>query len=445
MFSRPGLSWLVTLVFLAVVDIGLGFIAPFLSLVVGALIVAPITAMRPQLTLVLAIPFLMLPIVFEVAGISVQFPIAAAIGLGLLLAFWRRTRTLIPLVILGLVASALLTASLIFHERIVVADSTAQNGLIALLICLGMVFAVALARPNVIPLLVSIAASGAVVSTYGLIFGALSVTNRLESEQLNANGTGHVAAIAVISAISLAWATKEAWWLLLSGPSVVVLSMAHSRAAFIVLAVGLGALVIASMRSKARYLLSAALTVLVFISVWTPAQEFVSRLFTAGRSEAAAESSTSQRLVLSDLAMCLVQSHPLFGIGYRAFPDHSYEIFHVGFNTHNDYLRIAVEAGLPTLIIVVLIGLGATFWTSRSWKFRPVVLPIVAATATSFLYGNTMALLSLSFPMWVLLGVLWSRYSSGSVLLWFRQLKSRVFERRRGPGPHDNGHHDTTA
>jgi len=384
---------------LAVIDSSL------VGIVLGPLAIAAIAA-RPRVAVVIAIPIVMLPLPIEVAGIGLQYVVLAALELGVFIGLARRLTLFKPLIAVLLVSSVLLFCSFYFSVRTVVASGAALNNLIALILVLGAVLAVALAAPDTTRTIKMLAWSGAAVSSYNLLFGGLSVSGRLVSESLNANATGHIAGIAIVSAVGLAWTTKRGWWLVLVLPSAYVLIGSQSRAALILIVAGIGVFVIARMGGRGRVALALALIIGLALA-WIPFQAVEDLSFNAGRTDDAAEQSTRQRTLILGLAFRLIAENPVTGIGYRAFPDYSIEMLRAGLNTHNDYLRIAVESGLPALISVLLAGVLVIFTMPKSWPYREICLAIVAAAATSFLFANTMSLLSVSLPLWVVLGLFW--------------------------------------
>ncbi len=82
------------------------------------------------------------------------------------------------------------------------------------------------------------------------------------------------------------------------------------------------------------------------------------------------DQSAGDRIKLWHASVAMIQEHPFLGIGYHLFES---KVMHYWtgtrtYNPHNTYLHIAVEMGIPTLIIFLWI-LGLVFWnTLRLYK-----------------------------------------------------------------------------
>jgi len=364
--------------------------------------------LRPRAAVLGAVPVLMLPFTLDVGGFAYQFVLLALLEIGIILGSWRRLREFALLVVLIAVSASMLVVSYLFNSREVVSDSVARSGLVALLLCLGAVLAVALAAPNPLRMLQLVAISGAASSTYSSLIAQVSVSGRLTSGELNANSLGHVAAISIVALVAISWLGKSPWWLLLALPSAYILFSTHSRASFIIVAVGIGVFVLSGLTRRLRVVVSIGAAVVILAAVVVQQATGIAA-FTAGRSEQKAEGSTEQRGELLQIALGLILQNPIAGVGFRSFPDYSYEVFHFGFNTHNDYVRLAVEAGVPTLLCVLAIVLVPLFAAHGKGTLQRIGTPVVAATAVSFLFGNTMSLLAVSLPFWFTVGLFWSQ------------------------------------
>ena len=114
------------------------------------------------------------------------------------------------------------------------------------------------------------------------------------------------------------------------------------------------------------------------------------------------------RAQLAGLAVDLIRQHPLRGVGLGRFPFFAASAPQVGFVlcTHNDYLELAAETGIPTLaVLLVLLWLGLR--PPRTGA--PAVLRcVVAAQAVGMLFANTLEKPGVVFTFWISLGVLLS-------------------------------------
>jgi O-antigen ligase len=112
------------------------------------------------------------------------------------------------------------------------------------------------------------------------------------------------------------------------------------------------------------------------------------------------------RLDAARLAVVEAVHHPVAGIGYGAFPQVAAEDPHVDLymNTHNDYLRLAAEAGIATLLLFLVV-LGAALFARAGPAFLPAVAG-VGAGAVNLFFANTLANLTVSGVFWVCLGTL---------------------------------------
>lgn len=390
-----------------------GAAGPKYSAIVFAPLILVVVVARPTEAILAAIPIVMLPISIEIGELSMQYLLLGIIEIGVIARCAKNTKRFLPLVSIVLVASILLARSLFSTSRVLVTQGAALNSLLALLLCLGVVLSVALTAPPVKRTIQILALSGAGVSLYSAFFAAASVTGRLASEDLNANSTGHIAAITLVTLAGLSLDSRKIWWLALGLPAAYVLLGSESRGALVIVAIGIVALLLNSISGQSRYFIAIASAAIVAFS-WDSIQAGESVSISAGRSVESTSQSTEQRSILLHLAFRLILENPLTGIGYRAFPDYSTAVFRTGFNTHNEFLRIAVEAGIPALIAILLVPLWVVFSVPKTWPYRRTALAIIAASSMSFLVGNTASLLPLATPVWVVIGLLWSRRSEGS-------------------------------
>jgi O-antigen ligase len=103
-------------------------------------------------------------------------------------------------------------------------------------------------------------------------------------------------------------------------------------------------------------------------------------------------------------AVRVAAGHPLRGIGYGTFPSHAGAEFGLHIATHNDYLRLAAETGIPALVAFLgLLWLGLRRPASGDLA---VLRAMTAAYAAGLLFANALASLVISTPFWLALGCL---------------------------------------
>lgn len=378
-------------------------LAALLLSVVGGYAIAA-AARYPQPALLAAIPVLMWPATLTVAGIPVQQPVCALLAAGILYGCRDRLKHLQLLI--GLVAGFAVLAvasALTAGEPQALTASEARNQLLTLLLNLTLVVCVAAVAPDPVTVLTTIAVTGTAAALYLCILGT-QIGGRLTLDGLNANAGGHAAAITTIILIGLAVTTLQWWWLLCTAPPLWVVAASQSRGALVVLAAGLAAILIATRRGKAR----TACTVLIgatVLALWTPLSEFVSQEILTSRD--ANYLSTDARTTVLHLAGETITTHPWLGIGTGRFLDYSAPYIGTPLNTHNDWIRVAVECGLPALLLLVAL-LAIPILRPAPGRHTPIVAAAITAGTVSLLLSNTMTDLRVSLPLWALVGVTWT-------------------------------------
>jgi O-antigen ligase len=113
---------------------------------------------------------------------------------------------------------------------------------------------------------------------------------------------------------------------------------------------------------------------------------------------------TTVRTQVAWFAVRVAAGHPLRGIGYGAFPSHADAEFGLRIATHNDYLRLAAETGIPALAaFLALLWLGLCRPASGDLA---VPRAMTAAYAVGLLFANALSDLVVSTPFWLALGCL---------------------------------------
>lgn len=155
---------------------------------------------------------------------------------------------------------------------------------------------------------------------------------------------------------------------------IVTILLTKSRGGFLAMAVMLGPTTLGLVRRKPRTLIPIAVLV-TLVAVLTPAStwdRFLALKLTTRAEEINrfdTEGSAKERFEILRTAVRITSDHPVFGIGLGAYPlanrDYSPRI---GFmDTHNTYLNLAAEVGIPGLLLFLVL-----VWTvlRRSRRIR---------------------------------------------------------------------------
>jgi O-antigen ligase len=254
-----------------------------------------------------------------------------------------------------------------------------------------------------------IALSGMLAAGYVLVRGGFD-NGRLEGLGSNPNYLGFLLALPLVAAVGLIRYARNPRWLVPAAVCFIALFDTHSRGAFLAAAAGV-ALVFVQGRSW-RFL---ALLMSVVVSAGgaaaavgmlrSLARHIVN--FGAGdRSITDLGLSNGLRARVAAFAVRVVVEHPLRGIGYAIFPSYAQRSpdFGVYLGTHNEYLRLAAEAGVLTLVVfLVLLWMGMA---RRQAGDLAVLRAVVLAYMVILLFANPLARLIVSVPFWVALGCL---------------------------------------
>lgn len=76
------------------------------------------------------------------------------------------------------------------------------------------------------------------------------------------------------------------------------------------------------------------------------------------------------RISMWDLAVRIIHTHPLLGIGLNEFRYHfemNYDMSHA----HNSFLNIAVELGLPSVVVYMILLINIGYMTLSTWEKSP--------------------------------------------------------------------------
>lgn len=386
--------------------------------VLGGLAFLIVLSRRPRLVLSCLVPVLALNV--GVTGtLTLKVALSGAVALvwivGLVTNRWR-----LNLVGHGLLAAlALLLAASLYTSG--GADFAARQsdwyGVVAALALCGAAMSIGLI-PSV---LLRSTAYGIGLIALAHELGALGATDaafwgsRASALGLNPNylgvlfASGVIASAAVFSGRSRGY---ERLFALLAGALATAgLFATQSRGAVVVAAAGLAVILIAVVRSRAIVGLL-ILGLLIVVAVTPTARTDVRNAALGDRDTADFTVSDTLRGEAASLAVRYTKRHALDGIGYGLFPSRSFQDGerHLVLNTHNDYLRLSAEAGIPALLAFLLLLLPAL----RRRNLRAVdvgLRALLLAQVVSLATGNYLSNLQVSAPLWLILGYVWWRNS----------------------------------
>jgi len=201
---------------------------------------------------------------------------------------------------------------------------------------------------------------------------------------------------------------------------VVVILSTQSRGAFIGLVVGMGpALIGLGLKRPGRLFLTAGILTLV-ISLAIPASVWerlsgIEKLTSASTIvEADPEGSAEERFAIQKVAWQIVVDNPVFGVGLGVYPlENARYAPELGRrDTHNTYLNVAAEVGLPGFALWCALVWSVLRYAYRSRRFAaPGELATQQACLEGALWGYLAAGIfgtyaALTFP-YLMLAVLW--------------------------------------
>jgi O-antigen ligase len=238
----------------------------------------------------------------------------------------------------------------------------------------------------------------------------------------NSNDLATLSLIALGMALGLVFATPSRKLVRLgAGIStvllLVVILLTHSRGALIGLLVGIGpGLLVSALKQPVRVLFYSGILALV-VSLAVPANvlDRMANLVRASTiEEADQEGSAAQRFEILKIAWKIFADNPVVGVGLGVYPRENarYDPAMGRMDTHNTYMNLAAELGLP----------GLALWCALAWSVlryahrrRRLAAPGELTTQQAWLerafWGYLAAALvgtyvSLSFP-YLILAVLW--------------------------------------
>jgi hypothetical protein len=288
------------------------------------------------------------------------------------------------------------------------APASATTDFVELLAGLVLLAAVAAVAPRPRTIVWILTCSGGLAAGYALALGAYD-NGRLQAFGLNPNYLGAMLALPCVAAVGMARLRRNPIWLVPAATCLTAIVGTQSRGAFLSAAAGIVVVVLQGHagRSRTRAALAACAAGLA-IALAGPAGGLgmVEHVAAGNRQSDELAYDTDVRGKAAEFAMTVAARHPVRGIGYGDFPSYAAAApdFGIYMATHDDYLRLAAEAGGGALgAFLVLLWLGAR---GRRHGDLAVARAVTVAYAVGLVFANPLANLLVSLPFWLSLGCL---------------------------------------
>ena len=261
-------------------------------------------------------------------------------------------------------------------------------------------------------LLTAIVASGVVMSFAvrfsSAVAGASSANTdvtRASALGLNPNGVALFLALGVVAGLGKLLTTRRPVWFIPLGLMIAAFPLAKSRSSLVIVAGGLLGFVIfsRSMRLRVAAIVVTGLVILIIPNVRT---KIVDATLQNRAHHLSADSDASRRHAAVK-AYHLGMQHPVLGIGWTRFPQAALADLDVGvaINTHDDYLRIFAEAGLPALLFFLSLFFLAFRGKTEDdvdWALKA----LLCAMAVSLVSANVLYNIPTAFPYMAVIGTM---------------------------------------
>jgi O-antigen ligase len=206
-----------------------------------------------------------------------------------------------------------------------------------------------------------------------------------------------------VAALGLALHGRRPLFALAVLPCLAAMPMIKSRSSLVLVAVGAFVVLFVGRGVRAR-----TVTVAAIVLVLLAAPTIVTSTYDAVLGERAAadlSQTDAARAAAAQVAFDVAVDHPVLGVGYGNFPVYAAQDPALGFelNTHNDYLRIASEAGLGAFAALVYV-LASGVRSMRRLRHGTPALAVALVYCTALLVANPLSNLVVSTGFWVLLG-----------------------------------------
>ena len=246
------------------------------------------------------------------------------------------------------------------------------------------------------------AGCGTGVAAYLLMRGD-QAAGRLVGLGLNPNYAGVFLALATVAAVGMARVGRSRAWLLPALVCAAAVFETRSRGAYLAVLAGLTCLLLSGRPPRQKVFLTLAALIAALVLPGTLNSQ---NGLTGDRSTTELAANSEVRTQAALLAARVAFENPLRGIGYARFPDFAESTagFHISMNTHNDYLRLAAEAGVLALVLFL-----ALMWRGLSRRcsgYEAVLRAVVVAYGGALVFANTLSNLVITIPFWISLGCL---------------------------------------
>lgn len=415
--GRARFSALVThsAVSLALMIAGMGVVVvpTLVAAAVVGLVLTTFALLRPRRFAAVAIALIMLPLPPAVFGVDPRVAVVVMLLLGTLMGLLRgRLGIEHRLLVVTAVLAGILTLSFV---RTMEFATQLSRGLNLSMLLMGLASLVALAslRLPLADLLRPVALGGAATATIVLIRGDTTVDGRLTDLILNPNYLGLLLASSLVVLIGVphpaggfpGWVSELLRWM---GAALTALAlvMTQSRGAVLATSLGLIALICLNLRLRVQMAIVVGATALLC------AVPGLTDAVGSGPIERPAEelaTNNASRLDAARLAVRYTVDNPLLGVGYATFSDRGLADSSSGLyvNTHNDYLRLGAEAGLPALLAFLLL-LQPLAWAPRRSRLERTGLAVAVTHLVGILFANSLANLQVTIPFWAVLAWAWA-------------------------------------
>ena len=360
-----------------------------------------VAIVRPRFLLVASIPLTIVVGGLTDFGMLLSVLLAGTLLGACALGVVTRRFSLVPKAqIIILLLSVWLAISHLTASSLLQQVSSQGADLATLLMGLAICASAATFRPDLFKILAVTGITSLVVSYQAFT----EAGTRAAGLTLNPNYFAVVIALGIVAFITLA--RRNPLWLLGSALGVPALIATQSRGGFLVLIAGLGVTLITGRHGSLKLLaLGVAAFILVFLLQWTDPVGQRLNLLNANRATADIHSSDTIRAQAASFAFHLSVEHPVTGIGYGLFAAAAASDSRVGiyFNTHNDYLRLLSETGVPGLLLFLALA-GTALSPLRQSDAGKLGKPLIGAYLFGLLFANTLSNLIVTIPFWVVLG-----------------------------------------
>lgn len=265
----------------------------------------------------------------------------------------------------------------------------------------------------------SIGLGGLATATLVLARGEFTQDGRLTDVALNSNFLGLLLATALIALVGMPLrlhglprgAGIIVRWMAVSVVGIA-LALTQSRGAVLAASVGLIALFCVNLRLRSQLAVVAVITVFV-LTVPGLSDAVTSGVVSRPREELATNNSV--RLDAALLAVHYAVDHPVTGVGYGTFADRARTDSALGLyiNTHNDYLRLAAEAGLPS-VAAFLFLVWPVVKMPRASRSTRTAFAVAIGYLVGLLFANSLTNLQVTMPFWAVLASMWATRSASS-------------------------------